>query len=192
MKYKSNPADNLETTIVLLAANSQIKPNQKIDILQRMSKDVQAVTGYVQSICDYYVMNKFLQETSSYDRDGFVDAQQAVIRSDRIRKNAHDNMMKAVRDLNNISVNEAKGVIICEKEYLKDRWTMTDFATNLVNGLTQKEFDLENPSQDKLVNKIENKEVYLKDAERKLQELAEKYGMSTKPEETEELNLWLT
>ena len=54
---------------------------------------------------------------------------------------------------------------------------MTDFATNLINGLTQKEYDLENPNQDKLVNDIENKKISLNDAAKKFQEMAEQYGL---------------
>ena len=177
MAYKTNPANNLELTIVLLSANNSIPADEKIKIINKMSDQMKPIFEYQKTICDYYMMNKFLHETSSYDRDGFADAQSAVIRSDRMRKNAHDNMMRAVRELNSTSVNEAKGMVICDDEYMKNRWTMTDFATNLINGLTQKEYDLENPNQDKLVNDIENKKISLNDAAKKFQEMAEQYGL---------------
>lgn len=185
MGYKSNPANNLETTIVLLATNPNIDPKDKLDILQNISKNIQAIVDYQKTICDYYIMNKFLRETSSYDKDGFQDAQAAVVRSDRMRHDAHNKMINAVRDLNQIAVHEAKGVTICEKEYMRDRWTMTDFATNFINGMINKDFDMNNPDQDKLVEQIESKKLYLQDAERKLQEMAETYGLAGTDAETE-------
>lgn len=177
MAYKTNPADNLELTIVLLSANDSLPADEKIRIINKMSDQMRPIFEYQKTICDYYMMNKFLHETNSYDREGFADAQSSVIRSDRMRKSAHDNMIKAVRELNNTSLYEAKGMIICDDEYMKNRWTMTDFATNLINGLTQKEYDLENPNQDKLVHDIENKKISLKDAQNRVQELAEQYGL---------------
>ena len=184
MGYKTDPADNLELTIVLLSANDSIPMEQKIKILNKMSDQMKPIFEYQQSICDYYMMNKFLHETSSYDRDGFADAQSAVVRSDRIRKSAHDKMMRAVRELNATALHEAHGMPICDDEYMQNRWTMTDFATNFVNGLISKEYDLENPDQDKLVRDIENKKVSLKDAEKKFQELAEKYGLVSPDSDT--------
>lgn len=184
MGYKTDPADNLELTIVLLSANDSIPMEQKIKILNKMSDQMKPIFEYQQSICDYYMMNKFLHETSSYDRDGFADAQSAVVRSDRMRKSAHDKMMRAVRELNATALHEAHGMPICDDEYMQNRWTMTDFATNFVNGLISKEYDLENPDQDKLVRDIENKKVSLKDAEKKFQELAEKYGLVSPDSDT--------
>lgn len=184
MGYKTDPADNLELTIVLLSANDSIPMEQKIKILNKMSDQMKPIFEYQQSICDYYMMNKFLHETSSYDRDGFADAQSAVVRSDRMRKSAHDKMMRAVRELNATALHEAHGMPICDDEYMQNRWTMTDFATNFINGLISKEYDLENPNQDKLVRDIENKKVSLKDAEKRFQELAEKYGLVSPDSDT--------
>lgn len=179
MAYKTDPADNLELTIVLLAANDSIPSKEKIRIIQKMSDQMRPIFEYQKTCCDYYMMNKFLHETSSYDREGFADAQSAVIRSDRMRKSAHDAMMKSVRELNQTALHEAKGMMICDDEYMENRWTMTDFATNFVNGLTKKDYDLQNPSQDKLIKDIESKRISLSDAEERFQELAEKYGLTS-------------
>lgn len=186
MGYKTDPADNLESTIVLLSANDSIPMKDKIKILNKMSEQMQPIFDYQKTICDYYVMNKFLHETSSYDREGFADAQHAVERSDRLRKSAHDKMMRSVKELNNIALHEAKGMPICDDEYMQNRWTMTDFATNFINGMLQKEYDLEHPDTDKLVKDIENKKVYLEDAKTRFQELAEKYGISMADSENSE------
>ena len=183
MTYKSNPAKNLESTIALLATNDNIDSKNKIKILNEITDGINVCVDYIKSVCNYKICNQFLRESNSHDRDGFLDAQYAVERSDRLRKMAHDNMIRKVRELNAICVNEAKGIPICEEEYFKDRWTMSDFAVNLINGLVQKQD--EKPTMDKLVEKIESKQIYLEQTEEKLQKMAETFGLKSNTNQNE-------
>jgi hypothetical protein len=105
-----------------------------------------------------------------------------------MRQSAHDKMMRSVKELNYTAMHEAKGMPICDEEYMQNRWTMTDFTTNFINGMLQREYDLENPDMDKLTKDIESKKAYLKDARERLEELAEIYGMSLTDAENSEEN----